>query len=113
MECPVSRMSRRRRSVHIDGSSCNEPSPLLLPVAPRRQSLPARFRIFAHDLQTILFSAYINILLIFVPFAICSDPLGWSSTIVFTMNFLGLIPLALLMSYSTKEVSRSVGSTAG
>ena len=42
-----------------------------------------------------------------------SGALEWSSAVVFAMNFLALVPLALLMSYSTKELSMRVGSTLG
>lgn len=42
-----------------------------------------------------------------------SGALEWSSAVVFSMNFFALIPLSLLMSYSTKVLSKRVGSTAG
>lgn len=104
----TSRMSRRRSSIHIDGAN---PDPPLL--SSHRQSLSVQLGVFGDDIRTITFSAYINILLIFVPFAIISGVFEWSSSIMFATNFLGLIPLALLLSYSTKLVSKSVGSTAG
>src|SRR2546430_9004931 len=107
-------MLQRRSSGPIDDTSCDsDESSSLLPGSSARRSLSERFGAFTHDLLTILSSAYINVLLIFVPFAISSDFVGWSSSIVFATNFLGLIPLALLMSYSTKQASKSVGSTVG
>jgi len=63
------------------------------------------------DLRTILFSAYINVLLLFVPFALLSGALGWPSSTVFATNFFALMPLASLLSYSTEELSKRVGRT--
>ena len=101
-------MSRRRSCVNIDDA--NSHSPLL---GNHRDSLHARPANLLNDFHTIVSSTYANVLLIFVPFGIISGILEWSSSVVFTLNFFALIPLALLLSYSTKELSRRVGSTAG
>jgi len=66
-----------------------------------------------HDFRIVLFSNHSNVLLVFVPFAVLSDFLQWSSAVIFTMNFLALIPLALLLSFATKELTKRVGSTGG
>ena len=111
-----SKMLQRRSSNHIEGDSpsCEESSPVAsMPRSSGRRFFSKRFGDFSRDLLTILSSAYINVLLIFVPFAISSDFVGWSSSIIFTTNFFSLIPLALLMSYSTRQASKRVGSTVG
>jgi len=64
-------------------------------------------------IHTILFNDYINILLIFLPFAIISGALEWSSTIVFVTNFFALMPLAALLSFATEELSKKVGPGIG
>ena len=102
----------QRSAGGIDGTSCDGLSPPV-PHISRHHLFSERFSAFTHDFWTILSSAHINILLIFVPFAISSDLAGWSSTIVFTTSFLSLIPLAFLMSYSTRQASETVGSTVG
>lgn len=38
---------------------------------------------------------------------------GWNPAAVFTLNFLAIFPLAALLSYSTEELSASVGQTVG
>ena len=101
-------MSRRQSGVDIDDVDSNRP--LLDNHGDPRHVQPTNL---FNDFRTILFSSYINVLLIFVPFAIVSGALEWSSAVVFSMNFFALIPLSLLMSYSTKVLSKRVGSTAG
>jgi len=66
-----------------------------------------------YAIRTILFSGYINILLLFLPFAITSGVLNWSPNIVFLTNFFAMMPLAALMSFSTEELSKRVGQGLG
>ena len=66
-----------------------------------------------NDIRTILFSGYINVLLICLPFAFISSALGWSSTVVFALNFFSLMPLASLLSFATEELSTRVGQGVG
>jgi len=62
---------------------------------------------------TVLFSNYINVLLIFLPLGIISGALGWSPPMVFAFNFLAIMPLASLLSFATEELSKKVGQTIG
>lgn len=64
-------------------------------------------------MNAILYSSYANILLVFVPFGITSGALGWNSAVVFVSNFLAILPLAALLSYSTEELLKSLGETFG
>ena len=100
--------SRRRSRVDID--DLNSANPLL---GDQRLSRPRQPRIFFHDLRILLFSTHINVLLIFLPFAIVSGALDWSPSVIFATNFFALIPLSLLMSLGTKELCMSIGPTAG
>lgn len=61
----------------------------------------------------VLFSNYVNFLLIFVPVGMASGFLGWNSTANFVLNFLAIIPLAAMLSFATEELSKSVGPTLG
>jgi Ca2+:H+ antiporter len=65
------------------------------------------------DIWTVLCSSYINVLIVFVPFALISGALEWSPQIVFITNFLALMPLAALLSYGTEELSKTAGSAWG
>lgn len=58
-------------------------------------------------------SDYSNYLLNAVPFAILGGPLGWNQAVIFILNFLAIFPLAALLSYSTEELSASVGQFVG
>lgn len=101
----VSGIPPRRRSV-VDVENANSASPLLGDECASRKSL-------LHDFRTILFSTYVNVLLVFVPFAVLSDFYEWPPAVEFSTNFLALIPLALLLSFATKELTIRVGSIAG
>jgi len=66
-----------------------------------------------HVLKVTLLSSPANYLLPFVALGIIGGALGWSSAAVFVLNFLAIFPLASLLSYSTDELSASVGQTFG
>lgn len=46
-----------------------------------------------------MLSSYINYFLIFVPIAIVFSMMGSSSSVVFTLNFIAIIPLAKLLGF--------------
>ncbi|KAF8859243.1 Calcium/proton exchanger, partial [Acephala macrosclerotiorum] len=60
-----------------------------------------------------LLSSPANWLLVALPFAIASSHLGWNEAVVFILNFLAIFPLAELLSYSTEQLSASVGQIVG
>jgi Ca2+:H+ antiporter len=64
-------------------------------------------------LITILFSSYVNILLVFLPLGIIAGALEWTPIVVFVFNFLAIMPLAALLSFATEELSKKVGQTIG
>ncbi|KAI9839423.1 MAG: hypothetical protein M1837_002072 [Sclerophora amabilis] len=63
--------------------------------------------------KEVLFSNYVNILLVFVPLGIVAGAIGMSPTLVFVFNFLAIIPLAALLSFATEELSAKLGQTLG
>ncbi|KAL8990838.1 MAG: hypothetical protein Q9177_000604 [Variospora cf. flavescens] len=71
---------------------------------------PSRFGYVAWQTLT---SNPVNVLLVFVPLGIISGTIGWSSTVVFVLNFLAIIPLASLLSFATEEISVKLGQTLG
>ena len=88
----------------------NPHQPLLGPPgptpSPRATTLLEDFRIY-------FCSAYINVLLVFLPFAIISGALEWSPTTIFLTNFFALMPLASLLSVATEALSESAGPAIG
>lgn len=56
---------------------------------------------------------YTNWLLIFIPFGIASNQLGWGDTATFALNFLAIIPLAKLLDLATDQLSERVGQSLG
>jgi Ca2+:H+ antiporter len=82
---------------------------------PRQQKLhwshwPRRV---AHLTWSTLVRDYVNVLLIFVPLGIISGALHWDSTVIFTLNFLAIIPLASLLSFATEELAATMGQALG
>ncbi|KAF5239884.1 hypothetical protein FANTH_9777 [Fusarium anthophilum] len=48
-----------------------------------------------------------------VPLGIVAGKLEWSSTSVFTINFLAIMPLAAILSFATEQFSMKLGETLG
>jgi Ca2+:H+ antiporter len=67
---------------------------------------------FVHLTWLTLASNYVNFLLVFVPVGIISGALGMDPVLVFSMNFLAIVPLASLLSFATEELSSTLGQTA-
>lgn len=82
-----------------------------------KQSLLRRF---TRDVKRIIFSSWINWLLVFVPVAIILGALvDWghhdlvSPNVIFALNAVAIIPLASLLSYATESVAIRLGDTIG
>jgi Ca2+:H+ antiporter len=60
-----------------------------------------------------LFSGYDNVLLVFVPIGIAAGTFGWPAEAVFVLNFLAIIPLAPLITFSIDGLSPALGRTFG
>lgn len=56
---------------------------------------------FWSSCKTTTINSYFNILLIFVPVAIIVSFIGASDSVVFTLNFIAIIPLAKLLGFGT------------
>ncbi|KAL6778899.1 CAX1 [Auxenochlorella protothecoides x Auxenochlorella symbiontica] len=67
----------------------------------------------ARCIGLMLVSSYINVLLACIPVGILAGALGWSPTLVFIMNFLALVPLALLLGETTEDLAVRFGDTVG
>ncbi|KAK9479670.1 Sodium/calcium exchanger protein-domain-containing protein [Lipomyces japonicus] len=63
--------------------------------------------------RIILLSSYVNILLVFVPLGIIFGAIHATSYLVFTINFLAIVPLAALLGFVTEELAKHVGQTLG
>ncbi|KAG5368366.1 Vacuolar calcium ion transporter [Yarrowia sp. C11] len=68
---------------------------------------------YVQKVRIVLYSSYVNILLVFVPLGLLSGILGWGATWTFSLNFLAIVPLAALLSFATEELSAKVGQTLG
>ncbi|KAL9540838.1 hypothetical protein MBANPS3_009469 [Mucor bainieri] len=68
---------------------------------------------FWSSFKVTVFSSYINYFLIFVPIAIAFSVMDASPTVVFTLNFIAIIPLAKLLGFATEEIALRSGSTIG
>lgn len=66
-----------------------------------------------HASKATLRCSHANWLLGLVPLGMIASSSGWNPAAVFILNFLAIFPLAALLSYSTEELSASVGQTIG
>ncbi|KAI9302174.1 Sodium/calcium exchanger protein-domain-containing protein [Cunninghamella echinulata] len=62
--------------------------------------------------KEIMFTSYLNALLIFIPFGIVSH-FFWGSTATFVLNFIAIIPLAKLLGDVTEDISLRTGEVIG
>jgi hypothetical protein len=66
-----------------------------------------------HTIKATLFCSKANLLLVFIPLSIIGAVQGWHPVAVFALSFLAIFPLAELLSWSTEQLSASVGQTLG
>ncbi|KAL1964511.1 hypothetical protein VTN77DRAFT_6937 [Rasamsonia byssochlamydoides] len=66
-----------------------------------------------HIYHVILRLNNINVLLVFLPLGILSGLFGWNSILTSVFNFLAIIALSALVSYSADELSHYLGELAG
>ncbi len=64
-------------------------------------------------LWNMIFDSYINLMLLFAPFAVISYYHQWSPTSIFVFNFLTMIPLAALLGDFTEEAAAHTNQTIG
>ena len=70
-------------------------------------------RRFSRTFNRILFSSWVNVLLVFVPVGIACNFAKINPTIVFVMNAIAIVPLAGLLGYATESVAHCLGDTLG
>jgi len=99
-------MSARRPADEENISGVDSRTPLLRETTFRNRNTSA-----IQILRKIIFSNYINVMLIFLPFGIISGAIGWPAVLTFVFNFLALLALASVLSFATEELSKKVGQT--
>lgn len=62
---------------------------------------------------TVFYSSPVNYLLVFVPLGLVAESVGFSSTMVFILNFFAIVPLASILLYATEELAEDLGETIG
>jgi Ca2+:H+ antiporter len=77
---------------------------------PAKQNIAIRFY---NTAKGIVFSSWINVLLVFVPAGIAVNFAKINPTIIFTMNAIAIVPLAGLLSHATESVAQRMGDTIG
>lgn len=71
---------------------------------------------FKTDLKAftgLIFASWLNLLLVTAPLGIMSHFLKWGPTPTFILNFMALVPLALLLGEVTEDLAVRFGSTIG
>lgn len=59
------------------------------------------------------YNSPMNVLLVFVPLGVAAALLKWSQTLVFVFNFLGVIPLAMILGRATEDIAAHTNQTIG
>ncbi|KAM0755413.1 calcium/proton exchanger [Meredithblackwellia eburnea MCA 4105] len=65
------------------------------------------------SINALVFSGWINLLLVAVPLSFASHFAGWGSTADFVISFIAIIPLASLLGDATEQCSIKLGQTLG
>lgn len=110
---PFGRGSYRNSIDGIPGLSQHAESPLL---AGRASGPAAEVHWWIRDsaaLKEILFGNWINLLLLVVPLGMAAGYLEWPATWVFVLNFIALVPLALILGDVTEDMALRYGSIVG
>ncbi len=68
---------------------------------------------FLLTVKDIVFSSYLNILLVFVPVGIAVKAANMPPGVIFAMNAIAIVPLAGLLSHATESVARRMGDAVG
>ncbi|KAI8393459.1 calcium/proton exchanger [Radiomyces spectabilis] len=68
---------------------------------------------FMSSLKATMTSSKFNLLLPFVPIALAVSATNASDTVVFSLNFMAIIPLAKLLGFATEELALRCGSVWG
>ncbi|ORY55321.1 Sodium/calcium exchanger protein-domain-containing protein [Leucosporidium creatinivorum] len=65
------------------------------------------------SIKALLFSGYLNLLLVAVPLSFISHFLHWGSTADFIISFIAIVPLASLLGDATEQCALKLGSSLG
>ena len=91
-----------RRSSHLE------------PTIEERLKAALKRKIPAKDqARAVLFSSWINMLLLAVPVGFVVNYLHVNGIAIFIVNFIAIIPLAAMISCATEEIARRAGNTLG
>lgn len=67
----------------------------------------------ANQLQRTVLNSWINILLLAVPAGFAVNYAGLDGRVIFTVNFVAIIPLAAMLGFATEEIALRTGETLG
>lgn len=70
-------------------------------------------RKFLNPYKEILTANYLNILLLFVPLGVFAGLFKYSALVVFSLNFISIIPLAAVLSDTTEVLASKTSNTIG
>jgi Ca2+:H+ antiporter len=83
-------------------------------VKEERWKVVLKYKISANNqVYTILFSLWINILLLTIPVGFIVNYLYVNSIAIFIINFITIIPLTVILSYTTKEIALHASDILG
>lgn len=59
------------------------------------------------------YANWVNVLLVCVPLGIFGGWLKWDDSLVFALNFIGMVPLAMILGKSTEDIAVHTNETIG
>ena len=100
---------RRLPFPHHQSGIAAEPegSPASNPKPPRQA-----FTAFG-QIRATIFNSWLNVLFVFIPIGIGMHFAKVGPVVVFTTNFVAIVPLAAMLSYATEEIALHTGETIG
>ena len=104
--------SALRRRLHFPGSKDTGTGELAPTKSTESKRPKTKFTVMS-QLKATVFNSWINILLIAVPVGIAVNYAKVTPVAVFVVNFIGIIPLAAMLSYATEEIALRTGETLG
>ncbi|KAF8854063.1 Calcium/proton exchanger [Acephala macrosclerotiorum] len=108
--------ARRRfggKSFHKDEALEDEDKPKKRPWYKGKELYHKEPFTLRNQIQRTIFSSWVNILLLAAPVGIALNYAEVNGKVVFTVNFIAIIPLAGMLSFATEEIALHLGESLG
>ena len=105
---PDDLLSPASESTALTGGAASYPA---YPACPRVWLTVPRY--LYHITKVTLYCSKANLLLAFIPLSVIAAARDWNPVAIFALSFFAMFPLAELLSWSTDQLSASIGQVIG